>query len=103
MFILGNLFISIGQLLRILSELYILVVIAAVVVTWLPIDEHHPARRLLRQVTEPIYVRLRRWLPKPVWDNTMAIDFTPAVLVLIVWFVAHFAGMTLGDIGERIK
>ena len=49
---------------------------------WLRVDYYHPVARFLIQITEPLLVPLRRYIP-PVggWD------VTPMVAMIIVWIV----------------
>jgi YggT family protein len=59
-----------------LLDLYSLVLLAAVVLSWLNLAEDNPFQRVVRQLTEPVLVPVRRMLPA-----TGGFDFS-AMLVL---------------------
>ena len=60
-----------------LIDLYSLVVIAAVVVSWTNVAREHPAVRLLHRLTEPVLAPIRKVLPP-----TGGMDFSPLVLLI---------------------
>jgi YggT family protein len=60
-----------------LIDVYSLLVVASVVVSWTNAPREHPAVRLLHQVTEPVLVPIRKVLP-PMGG----IDFSPLVLLV---------------------
>ena len=99
----GNVFIRVGQLGSMLTGIYMVVIVAAAVISWVPVDPHHPAVRFLRQVTEPVYDRLRKYLPRVVWENQLNIDFTAAVILLGLWFLSGIVFDNLIDLGGRLK
>ena len=58
-------------------DLYALIVIAAVVLSWFRLPPHNPVVRILRQLTEPLLAPIRRALPA-----LGGLDFSPMVLIL---------------------
>ena len=58
-----------------LIDLYSLIIVAAVVVSWINVPRHHPAVRLLHRLTEPVLAPIRKVLP-PMGG----MDFSPLVL-----------------------
>jgi YggT family protein len=67
------------QLLVTLLDLYSLVVLAAVVMSWMGLDERHPAGAFVHSLTEPALAPIRAVLP-PVGG----LDFSPMVLLLVL-------------------
>ncbi|MFO7180080.1 MAG: YggT family protein [Pseudomonadota bacterium] len=63
--------------LSVLLDAYSLVVLAAVVVSWLPVSPHHPVVRFLAALTEPLLTPIRRILPP-----FGGFDLSPMVLLL---------------------
>ncbi len=60
-----------------LIDLYSLIVVAAVVVSWTNVPREHPAVRFLDRLTEPLLAPIRKALP------TMGgIDISPVVLLI---------------------
>jgi len=60
-----------------LIDLYSLVVIAAVVVSWTNVPREHPAAQLLHRLTEPLLAPIRKVLPAGG-----GVDFSPLVLLI---------------------
>ena len=64
-----------------LLQLYMLVLLVRVVMSWFPISPHGTGATLagfLYLVTDPILVPLRRILP-PIHLGTMAVDLSPEI------------------------
>ncbi|MDY0275708.1 MAG: YggT family protein [Desulfomicrobium sp.] len=68
-------------------SLYFWVVIAAVVMSWINPDPYNPIVRAIRTLTEPVFYRIRRWLP---FTYVSGIDFSPFLVVLAIKFVQVF-------------
>jgi len=65
------------RLVAALVDLYSVVVLAAVVISWLNMDRRHPLAQLVSRLTEPVLAPIRRVLP-PIGG----LDFSPMVLLL---------------------
>ncbi len=96
MFVFGNLFISLGRLLQTVTDIYLVVVVV-------PVDPYNPFVRFLHRLTEPVFERLRRYLPRGVCDNALHVDFTPWVLLLLLWFLSGFLFQSFIDLGYRLR
>jgi YggT family protein len=60
-----------------LIDLYSLIIVAAVVVSWINVSRDHPAVRLLHRLTEPVLAPVRKILP-PMGG----MDFSPLVVLI---------------------
>jgi YggT family protein len=60
-----------------LIDLYSLVIIAAALMSWIPLDPRHPVAAALRGLTEPVLAPIRRALP-PMGG----LDLSPMVLLI---------------------
>ena len=65
------------MLLNRLIEVYSLVIVAAVVVSWTNVPREHPAVQLLHRLTEPALAPIRKVLPE-----TGGVDFSPLALLI---------------------
>lgn len=65
--------------------LYILI-LARILVSWLPIHPWHPIVRWLRIIVDPILLPFRRILPA-----IAGLDLSPLLAILIIFFVAQLA------------
>ena len=75
MFFVQNVILAVVDLLAIVLNLYFWVVIVAAVLSWVRPDPYNPVVRALRTLTEPVFYRVRKWLP---FTYTNGIDFSPA-------------------------
>lgn len=69
---------------------YAYVVLARVILEWIPVSYDHPLARVrsaLRSVTDPVLQPLRRILP-PVRLGGAALDLSPMILMFTLFLVA---------------
>ena len=66
-----------------LLDLYMWVIIAAALVSWVNPSPYNPIVQFLRRVTEPVLEPIRRVLHR----YQTGIDFSPLVVILIIQFV----------------
>ena len=69
-------------LLTSLIDLYSLVIIAAVIVSWIPLDPRHPVAAVVYGLTEPVLAPIRRALP-PMGG----LDVSPMILLIALQVV----------------
>ena len=67
-----------------LIDLYSLVVLAAVVMSWVGLDRRHSAAAFVYSLTEPALAPIRRVLP-PIGG----LDFSPMVLLIALRFLSN--------------
>jgi len=73
------------MLLARLFDIYTLVILASVILSWTGLPYDHPVVRVTRALTEPLLAPIRRVLP------TMGgFDFSPMVLLVLLSFVRRF-------------
>ena len=65
-----------------LIDLYSLIVLAAVIVSWVQLPQTHPVATFLTVMTEPLLAQIRRVLP-PMGG----LDFSPLVLLVGLQFL----------------
>ena len=66
-------------------SIYIWVIIAAAVISWVNPNPYNPVVRLLHRLTEPVLAPLRQLLPP--W-KTFGLDFSPMIIILLIqWAV----------------
>ena len=72
-------------ILRLAFNAYTLVVLVAVVCSWLRLSEDHPLARTTRALTEPVLAPIRRLLP-----SSGGLDISPMVLLLALGLLRRF-------------
>lgn len=92
--IIGNFFGAVAFLVNTVLKLYFWVIIVAALLSWIRPDPYNPIVRFLRAVTDPVFYRVRRWLPFLVIGG---VDLTPIVVLLAVEFLRMFLVPTLAS------
>jgi len=73
------------RLISALIDLYSLIVLAAVIMSWLPVDRRSPLAMMIFRLTEPALAPSRRVLP-----SMGGLDLSPMVLLLGLQFLKRF-------------
>lgn len=98
MILLGNLFIALGSLADIILNIYMWVLIVAVLISWVGPDPYNPVVRFLRSVTEPVLRPVRSRL-----GIFGGIDISPMIIILGIIFVRSFIVRTIIEYGYKLK
>lgn len=97
MFVMGNFFIALAQVVNfVLWSLNWLIIIRALI-SWVSPDPFNPIVQFLYRVTEPILTPFRRLFPP------MAVDLSPILAIVVIYFLRSFLVMSLIDLGYRLK
>ncbi len=67
-----------------LIDLYSFVVVAACLISWVNPDPYNPIVRILRNLTEPVLWRIRKYLP---FTYIKGLDLSPVVLLIALQFL----------------
>jgi len=76
--ILREIVLAVAQVVDLAFSIYIFIVIARALVSWVNPDPYNPIVRFLHNATDPLLSRMQRALPL----NFGGIDFTPLVLLV---------------------
>jgi len=98
MFVIGNFLAAIAKILDIALTLYMWIIIARAVVSWVNPDPHNPIIRFLNAVTEPVLYQIRRRLP----ISFGGIDFSPIIVILVIVFIQSFLVRSLAEMAIRM-
>ena len=83
MHFIGLLILSLAKVAHLLLNMYMFLIGAAVVMSWVRPDPYNPIVRFIYQATFPVFRIIRRYLPRALFQTT--IDWTPmAVLILLI-------------------
>ncbi|MDY0162591.1 YggT family protein [Desulfobotulus sp.] len=95
MFVFGNFFVALAKITQVVLTLYMWILIARALLSWVNPDPHNPIVRFLHQVTDPVMDRVRRILPLQFGG----IDFSPILIILAIVFLQEFLVTTLYNMG----
>lgn len=98
MFILGNFFIAIGVILNKIIEIYYIILIIRVLISWVSPDPYNFIVQLLYRITEPILSPFRRIIPL----GRIGIDLSPIFAMLALYFIQLFVVSSIIRIGYNL-
>lgn len=99
MFLIGNLLGSVATLVYYVLWLYMWIMIARAVISWVSPDPYNPIVQFLYRATEPVLQPIRRKMP----GGGFGIDFSPLIVILAIYFLQMFLVGTLQDIAFRLR
>lgn len=94
--IIGYFFVAVARVLDIVLSLYFWIIVISALMSWVRPDPYNPIVRFLRAMTEPVFYRIRRWLP---FLSVGGFDLSPIVAILAVQFLQWFLVPTLMRLG----
>ena len=100
MFVIGNLLQGVAMVLDKVLWLYSLVVMIAVLISWVSPDPFNPIVQFLRAVTEPVFDWVRRHLPFTVVGM---VDLSPLVVFFLIRLCQMAVVRSLLDLALRLR
>ena len=91
MFVVGNLLEALATVIYYVLNIYMWIIIARAVISWVNPDPYNPIVRFLTSVTEPVYARIRRIIPLRVGY----VDLSPIIVIAIIYFLKYALVMNL--------
>ena len=98
MFALKNLIEALASILNLGLTIYLWVIIARALLSWVNPDPYNPIVRFLYNVTEPVLGWVRRRVPL-IFGG---LDLTPILVLLAIIFLQRFLVATLMDLALRL-
>ena len=99
MFILSNFLIAIAKVLDIVLTIFMWIVIARAVLSWVSPDPYNPIVRFIHKVTEPVLFQIRRRIPV----NFGGIDFSPIIVFLAIIFMQRFVVHSIYGLAQSLQ
>jgi len=99
MFVVSNLFIALAEILHLALTIYMYIIIARAILSWVSPDPYNPIVRFLYASTAPVLDALRRRLP--VFFG--GIDFSPIIVILVIIFLDKFLVQSLAGLALRLS
>ena len=84
--VLSTFIIAVATILNMAINIYMWIIIIAALITWVRPDPYNPIVQILWRLTEPLYARIRRFVPMVI----NGIDLTPIVVILALQFINLF-------------
>ena len=74
-------------------EIYMWVIIARAILSWVSPDPYNPIVRFIHNITEPVLYQVRKRIPIMMGG----IDFSPIIVLLAIIFLKHFVVQSMID------
>ena len=98
MFVGANIVKGLAHIADAVLTIYIWIIIARALVSWVSPDPWNPIVRFLDRATEPVLYPIRR---RP--GLGMGIDLSPLIAILIIWFLQIAVVNSLHDLAYRMR
>lgn len=98
MFVMGNVLQALATVLDTVLWLYMWVIIARALISWVNPDPWNPIVQFLERVTEPVLAPIRRWVG---WR--IGIDVSPIIAILIIVFLQIALVNSLSDLARQLN
>lgn len=98
MFVIGNFLAAVAKIIDIGLTLYMWIIIARAVISWVNPDPYNPIVRFLTSVTEPLLYQIRRRLP----IHLGGIDLSPILVILAIIFIQSFLVRSLAQMAAQL-
>ncbi len=98
MFVLGNFLLAVAKVIDIALTLYMWIIIARAVISWVNPDPYNVIVRFLMSVTEPVLHQIRRRLPVGLGG----MDFSPIIVILVIIFIQSFLVRSLAEMAAHL-
>ncbi len=98
MILLSNFLTAIAKVVDIVLSIFMWIVIARAVLSWVSPDPYNPIVRFIHKVTEPVLYQIRRRIPV----NFGGIDFSPIIVFLAIIFLQRFVVQSLYGLAQTM-
>ena len=99
MFVVANFLFAIAKIMDSLLTIYMWIIIARAVISWVSPDPRNPIVYALARLTDPVLWRIRRILSL---RGLGGLDISPIIAILAIMFIQRFLVATLIDIARRL-
>jgi YggT family protein len=98
MFVFSNFLFALAVVIDYVLFFFMIIVIARAVLSWVSPDPYNPIVRFIHNVTEPVLYQVRRRIPA-IFGG---IDFSPVIVILIIYFFQIFIVKSLKDLATHV-
>lgn len=98
MFVLGNFLNAVAVIVHYVLQVYMWIVIARAVLSWVNPDPYNPIVQFVHNLTEPVMLQIRKRLPVVAGG----MDLSPIIIFLAIIFLDAFLVSSLQMTGQRL-
>ena len=98
MYTIGYFIVALATVLNIILTLYLWIIVARAVLSWVNPDPYNPIVRFIHAVTEPVLLKIRSKLPLYFGG----FDFTPILVLVVIYFLKLFLVQSMIRFGNSL-
>ncbi len=98
MFVVGNFVGGVATILNIVLNIYLFIIIARALISWVSPDPYNPVVQILYRLTEPVLAPIRYRMP-----DMGGIDISPIVVMLAIIFLQSFLVASLHGMARVMR
>ncbi|MBW2607366.1 MAG: YggT family protein [Deltaproteobacteria bacterium] len=98
MYIVGYFLMAVANVLNFVLLFFMWIVIARAILSWVNPDPYNPIVRFIHNVTEPVLYQVRKKIP----INFGGIDFSPIIVIIVIYFLRDFVVNSLVRFSESL-
>ena len=99
MFVFGNFLTAIAKVLDVVLVIFMWIVIARAILSWVSPDPYNPIVRFINNITEPVLY----WIRKKIPLHFGGIDFSPILVLLAIFFLRQFVVQSLYELALTLR
>lgn len=97
----GLILLAIAKILEMALGFYNIVVMGAVILSWVRPDPQMPLVKIVRQLTEPVFTFIRKRLPDSFFRS--GLDVTPLIVFALIMILQTVVVGSIYEIGMRFR
>jgi len=98
MFVLSNFVVALARIIDIVLTLYMWLIIARALISWVNADPYNQIVIFLYKATEPVLRLVRRIIP----FRNIGIDLSPMIVILVILFLQYFLVETIIQVARTL-
>jgi YggT family protein len=98
MYVVGYFLMAVANVLNFVMLFFMWIVIARAILSWVNPDPYNPIVRFIHNVTEPVLYQVRKKIP----INFGGIDFSPIIVILVIYFLRDFVVNSLDRFSKSL-
>ena len=98
MFTIGYFIIALASVFNMVLTIYLWIIVARAVLSWVSPDPYNPIVRFIHAVTEPVLLKIRSKLPLYFGG----FDFTPILVLAVIYFLKLFLVQSMIRFGNSL-
>ncbi|MEK6657006.1 MAG: YggT family protein [Nitrospirota bacterium] len=99
MFILANFISALAKVIDYGLTIYMWVIIARALISWVNPDPYNPIVQFLYRITEPVLTPIRRLIP----IYKIGIDISPIIVIMAIFFLQNFLVISLLQLANSLR